>query len=105
MRLTKLLRCATAAGAAVVAFGQAARAQGCVMCYTSASALNGGAARALDKAILVLFIPPALIFVGIFVFIYRRRKAWRQETEDSGHPGDFPAGSPFHPIHASHHRG
>ena len=55
-----------AAVAGVLSFSQSAWAQGCVMCYTSASALNKSAAHELDKAIITLFIPPALMFVGIF---------------------------------------
>jgi hypothetical protein len=66
--------------AAVVSFGQSAWAQGCVMCYTSASALNKSGASALDKAIIVLWIPPALIFFGVFFLIYRRRNMWRDQT-------------------------
>lgn len=68
---------AAAAVAGVALWGRSAWAQGCVLCYTSASALNHHAARELDKAILVLGIPPVLFFVGIFGFIYRRRRAFR----------------------------
>jgi hypothetical protein len=69
---------ATVAG--VLSLSQSAWAQGCVMCYTSASALNKSGATALDKAIVVLWIPPALIFFGVFAFIYRRRNTWRDQT-------------------------
>ncbi len=68
---------AAAALAALPLFSRSAWAQGCVLCYTSASALNKNAAHELDKAILVLGVPPVLFFVGIFTFIYRRRGAWR----------------------------
>ena len=70
-----------AAGVAgALAFCPPAWAQGCVMCYTSASALNNNAAHELDKAIIVLFIPPVLMFLGIFAYIYKRRAAWRAQT-------------------------
>lgn len=66
--------------AAVLSLGQSAWAQGCVMCYTSASALNKSGASALDKAIIVLWIPPVMIFCGVFFYIYRRRNMWRDQT-------------------------
>ena len=66
-----------AAVAGVLSFSQSAWAQGCVLCYTSASALNKNAAHQLDKAIITLWIPPVLLFGGIFFYIYKRRAAWR----------------------------
>jgi hypothetical protein len=69
-----------AVAAGVLSLGQSAWAQGCVMCYTSASALNKSGASALDKAIIVLWIPPAMIFFGVFAYIYLRRTAWRDQT-------------------------
>jgi hypothetical protein len=63
--------------AGILLLGQSARAQGCVMCYTTALQLNKSGATALDKAIIVLWIPPALIFSGIFAYVYRRRGSWR----------------------------
>ncbi|MDE3135860.1 MAG: hypothetical protein KGL59_04765 [Acidobacteriota bacterium] len=71
-----------AAAGCILSFSQSAWAQGCVLCYTSASALNKSAAHELDKAIITLFIPPALIFIGIFAYIYRRRSAWRNATRE-----------------------
>ncbi len=62
-------------GAALLAFAPAALAQGCVMCYTSASAAGHRGERALDTAILVLLIPPLLLFIGILVFAFRRSRA------------------------------
>ncbi len=49
-------------------------AQSCAMCYTSATAANGGGVRALQHGILILLFPPLLIFIGIFVVAYRRRE-------------------------------
>lgn len=66
--------------AGVLSVAQSAWAQGCVMCYTSASSLNKSGASALDKAIIVLWIPPAVIFFGVFFLIYRRRNVWRDQT-------------------------
>lgn len=38
--------------------------------------LTKGQAHSLDKAILVIGIPPVLFFIGIFYYIYRRRASW-----------------------------
>jgi hypothetical protein len=83
-----------AVAASVLSFGQSAWAQGCVLCYTSASALNKNAAHELDKAIITLFIPPALIFVGIFLYIYKRRSAWRTSEHEEAF-GSFGSGAQF----------
>jgi hypothetical protein len=77
MKFWRIARWAAVVTTTLLALGQSAWAQGCVMCYTSASALGKSGSQALDKAIIVLYIPPALIFFGIFAFVYHRRKAWR----------------------------
>lgn len=43
--------------------------------------LSKSAAHSLDKAILVIGLPPVFFFIGIFYYIYRRRAAWRGEKE------------------------
>lgn len=48
-------------------------AQGCAMCYTSAAAAKAGAIQALRSGILILLVPPLLMFGAIFVVIYRYR--------------------------------
>jgi hypothetical protein len=63
-----------ALAAVMVAFAPAALAQGCVMCYTSASAAGHRGERALDTAILVLLIPPLLLFIGILLFAFHRSR-------------------------------
>lgn len=66
---------------ALVALGGAAAqrvyAQGCALCYTSASALDARGIRALDQGIVILLVPPLVFFIGVFVFFYRRRNAFR----------------------------
>jgi hypothetical protein len=54
-------------------FSAQAYAQGCAMCYTSASAARAGAIQALRSGILILLVPPLAMFAGIFVVIYRSR--------------------------------
>jgi hypothetical protein len=52
----------------------AARAQGCVLCYTSLSAASPGALHAFQLAMLVLLIPALLLFAGLFLLIFRHRE-------------------------------
>jgi hypothetical protein len=78
---------------AVAALAQSAWAQGCALCYTSASALNKSGIHALDKGIIVLFIPPVLIFAGIFAFLYIRRHAWAPARHDDDFVLEFDRGA------------
>jgi hypothetical protein len=66
------------------------QAQGCVMCYTSASAAGQRGERALRQAILVLMIPVLCLFVGILLF------AWRRSYTLSAHLSE----SPLSPVPA-----
>jgi hypothetical protein len=74
---------------AAITFGaaRAAYAQGCAMCYTSASAAKAGAIQALRSGILILLIPSLLIFVATAVLVIRRRNQfneapdWTQEQD------------------------
>jgi hypothetical protein len=49
----------------------AARAQGCVLCYTSLSAASPGAMHAFQMAMLVLLVPALLLFIGVFLLVLR----------------------------------
>ena len=62
-----------AALAGVFSSSALAYAQGCAMCYTSASAAKAGALQALRSGILILLVPALMMFAGIFVVIYRSR--------------------------------
>ncbi len=48
-------------------------AQGCAMCYTSAAAAKEAGLQALRNGILILGIPPLVMFIGIFLYVLRRR--------------------------------
>lgn len=67
-----LLAMAAAVVGALVA-SPAAFAQGCALCYNDASAASPHGIAALRHGILVLAIPPMLIFAAIFFTLYRRR--------------------------------
>lgn len=73
--MAKRLRMSAVVALAVLGFipAPAARAQGCVLCYTSLSAASPGALHAFQLAMLVLLIPALLLFAGLFLLIFRRR--------------------------------
>ncbi|MGH9776185.1 MAG: hypothetical protein ACRD50_14705 [Candidatus Acidiferrales bacterium] len=48
-------------------------AQGCVMCYTSASAANQNGQKALINGILTLMLPVLSLFIGMLTLLYRHR--------------------------------
>ena len=62
---------------AAVQFGQ-----GCAMCYTSManSTQAKRAEKTLNTAILILLLPAATIFVGIFLTAYRYRNAFNSDS-------------------------
>jgi hypothetical protein len=53
--------------------------------------LTQRSAHALDMAILVVGLPPAFFFIGLFLYIRRRSSAWRSEQDASS---DTDSGSP-----------
>ncbi len=57
-----------------------ARAQGCAMCYTSASAARKAGMEALQKGVFILLFPPLLIFAVILWQTFRRRSIAELES-------------------------
>lgn len=58
---------------ALLAAASDAFAQGCSMCYSSAAQQDASAQQALNLGILVLFLPPVLLFAGVLFTAFRRR--------------------------------
>jgi len=50
-------------------------AQGCALCYTTASAAGAAAQRSLDWGILALLAPALVLFLGVLFMLYRRALA------------------------------
>ena len=61
-------------------FGKSMWAMACAECYLTSSVLTGSAGHALDKAILVLGLPPLTMFLGILFYLYRRSHTWNTKT-------------------------
>jgi hypothetical protein len=66
---------ALAALIGILASAPGAFAQGCALCYTSASALGVGGQRSLDYGILALLIPALVLFLSVMFMLYRRAAA------------------------------
>jgi hypothetical protein len=57
---------------AVLASAQGAFAQGCALCYTSASAVGQAGQRSIDYGILALLTPALVLFLSVMFLLYRR---------------------------------
>ncbi len=61
------------AAAAIAGNAIPASAQSCAMCYTSAASSGQGAITALQHGIVILLLPPLLVFAGICTVAFRSR--------------------------------
>jgi hypothetical protein len=57
---------------AIVASASSAFAQGCALCYTSASAVGAAGQRSLDYGILALLTPALVLFLTVMFMLYRK---------------------------------
>ena len=64
-------------------------AQGCAMCYNTAAAARAGAIHALRTGILVLLIPPVLIFGSVCLFAWRRRDHFNDDNTAEDNPSSL----------------
>jgi hypothetical protein len=69
------LRFAFVIFAGLLAAARGAWAQGCALCYTTASAAGAAAQRSLDWGILALLVPALVLFLGVLFLLYRRALA------------------------------
>jgi hypothetical protein len=56
----------------ILASARGAFAQGCALCYTSASAVGQAGQRSLDYGILALLTPALVLFLCVMFLLYRR---------------------------------
>ena len=56
----------------ILASARGAFAQGCALCYTSASAVGAAGQRSLDYGILALLTPALILFLSVMFLLYRR---------------------------------
>ena len=59
---------------AVLVLGLTSRtyAQGCALCYTTASAVGAAAQRSLNWGIFALLAPALVLFLSVMILLYRR---------------------------------
>ncbi|MBZ5661838.1 MAG: hypothetical protein LAO08_15655 [Acidobacteriia bacterium] len=69
------LKFAILAAVAMLGMARGAYAQGCALCYTSASALGASGERSLDIGILTLLTPALVLFLVVMFMLYRRATA------------------------------
>jgi RES domain-containing protein len=62
---------------AAVLAAKYAFAQGCASCYTTTAAGGTQTIHALRNGILVLLVPPAVMFVGVMLVI----RTWKGKTD------------------------
>jgi len=61
--------------AGLFATARGAWAQGCALCYTTASAAGAAAERSLNWGILALLAPALIMFLGVLFLLFRRAVA------------------------------
>ena len=66
------LKFAVVALLAILTTARGAFAQGCALCYTSASAVGAAGQRSLDYGILALLTPALVLFLSVMFLLYRR---------------------------------
>jgi len=49
------------------------------MCYNNAAASGSHTIQALKSGILVLLVPPVLMFIGIFVLLFRSKERFADD--------------------------
>jgi hypothetical protein len=67
-------RLVLASAIAGLGFAPGAWAQGCVLCYTSLVSSGPTAMHAFQVAMFALLIPALLLFLGVFLLIFRRAR-------------------------------
>lgn len=79
-----------AALVAVVTASTSGAAQGCAMCYNTAAAAKAGAIHALRSGILILLIPPVVIFGAVCTFALRNQDRFGDDNATIGDDLRFP---------------
>jgi hypothetical protein len=68
-------------GLAILTLPLPAFSQNCALCYTQAASAGARMIQALRSGILVLIVPPTLMWFVVSVIVYRKRNQFR--------PGDY----------------
>jgi hypothetical protein len=86
MKIEKPLRWVGVAlvGLALLFLSPAAFSQGCALCYTQAASSGSRMIEALRSGILVLIIPPTLMWLVIAAIMYSKRNQFKRADDTAG---------------------
>ena len=86
MKIEKTLRSVGAAfaGLALLFLSPAAFSQSCALCYTQAASSGSRMIEALRSGILVLIIPPTLMWLVIAAIMYSKRNQFKRADDTAG---------------------
>ncbi len=68
-------------GLAILTLPLPAFSQNCALCYTQAASAGARMIQALRSGILVLIVPPTLMWAVVTVILYRKRNQFRQADD------------------------
>jgi hypothetical protein len=74
---------------ATLAFSPGAFAQNCALCYTQAASAGHRMIEALRSGILVLIIPPTLMWLVIAAIAHAKRNQFKHAGQASGSGSDW----------------
>jgi hypothetical protein len=74
---------------AMLAFSPAAFSQSCALCYTQAASAGHRMIEALRSGILVLIIPPTLMWLVIAAIAHSKRNQFKHADQASGSGSDW----------------
>lgn len=86
MKIERQLRLMALAlvGLAILAFSPPAFSQNCALCYTQAASSGARMIEALRSGILVLIVPPTLMWLVIAAIAYSKRNQFKQANNAPG---------------------
>lgn len=67
----------------VLVAGYKLHGQSCAMCYTTVAGGGKGVIHALQSGIVVLLVPPVLLFVGLTILLFRWRTSASRTAESA----------------------
>jgi hypothetical protein len=86
MKFEKTFRMVTIAmvGLVLVVLAPLAFSQSCALCYTQAASSGSRMIEALRSGILVLIVPPTLMWLAIAAFMYSKRNQFKRAGNAAG---------------------
>ena len=78
-----------ATGLAILLLAPSAFCQSCALCYTQAASSGSRMIEALRSGILVLIVPPTLMWLVIFAIMYAKRNQHKHADSGPGSSSDW----------------